>query len=235
MPNFRKQRIAGRVIKGLFVLFVVAVNAIILWRVFFSANIPESLEALTVNEPLRTAYEQHGEELTLQYQNQKTTTYAKSNRGYFSVVEYVFIPEAEQVQVVFRYNNSTLRHLAADYGLAEIPDKAGEYFDVTLLHVTDLTPDTDADNNDPAALSSIRYKPTDVKRDTTSLYTYYRYVFDGIHVDEQAISHVFLDVYYLNDLNYEKDPYGTLLLYDQLHEWLPYDLTKADKKALGAK
>jgi hypothetical protein len=136
---------------------------------------------------------------------------------------------------VFRYNNSTLRHLAEDYGLAEIPDKAGEYFDVTLLHVTDLTPDTDADNNDPAALSSIRYKPTDVKRDTTSLYTYYRYVFDGIHVDEQAISHVFLDVYYLNDLNYEKDPYGTLLLYDQLHEWLPYDLTKADKKALGAK
>lgn len=234
MPNFRKQRIAGRVIKSLFALFVLIVNCILLWRVLFSANIPNSLEALTVNEPLRAAYGQNGEALTLQYQDQEPTTYGQNNRGYFSIAEYVFIPEANQVQVVFRYNNSTLRHLAEDYGLSEIPDKSGAYFDVTLLKVTDLTPENETDGNDPATVEEIRYAPTDVKRDTTSLYTYYRYVFDGVTVDENAISHVFLDVYYVNDLDYEKTPYGSLLLYDQLHEWIPYKLTKADKKALSA-
>lgn len=233
MPDFRTHRVVGRVVKLTLTLFVFAVTAILLWRVFFSANIPDSLSAISVNDHTRTAYSAHGDDLILQYQNQKSLTYGKQNAGYFGVAEYYFIPQADQVQVVLRYNNSTLKHLAEDYGLAEIPDKSGAYFDVTLLHVTDLTPDNEADNADPATLLSVRYQPTEVKRDTTSLYTYYRLVFDGVHIDEQAVSHVFLDVYYVDDLDYEKAPYGTLLLYDHLHEWLPRELTKADKKALG--
>lgn len=233
MPNLRAHRIFGRVVKLTLTLFIFAVTAILLWRVFFSANIPESLEPLTVNDRTRAAYATHGDDMILQYQNQKSLTYGTENAGYFGVAEYYFIPQADQVQVVLRYNNSTLKHLAEDYALAEIPDKSGDYFDFTLLHVTDLTPDNEADNSDPNALKSVRYTPTDVKRDTTSLYTYYRLVFDGVHIDEQAVSHVFLDVYYVEDLDYEKEPYGTLLLYDHLHEWLPRELTKADKRALG--
>lgn len=233
MPHFRTQRVVGRVVKLTLTLFVFGVTAILLWRVFFSANIPDSLSTVSVNDRTREAYNQHGDDMILQYQNQKSLTYGKQNAGYFGVAEYYFIPQADQVQVVLRYNNSTLKNLAKDYGLAEIPDKAGDYFDITLLHVTDLTPENEADNADPNALQSVRYQPTEVKRDTTSLYTYYRLVFDGIHIDEQTISHVFLDVYYVNDLDYEKSPYGTLLLYDHLHEWLPRELTKADKKALG--
>ena len=233
MPNFRTQRIVGRVVKLTLTLFVFAVTAILLWRVFFSANIPDSLSTVSVNDATRNAYSEHGNDLILQYQEQKSLTYGKQNAGYFGVAEYFFIPQADQVQVILRYNNSTLKHLAQDYGLTEIPDKAGEHFDVTLLHVTDLTPDNEADNADPNALKSVRYQPTEVKRDTTSLYTYYRLVFDGVHIDEQSISHVFLDIYYVNDLDYEKEPYGTLLLYDHLHEWLPRKLTAADKKALA--
>lgn len=233
MPNFRAQRIFGRVVKLTLTLFVFAVTALMLWRVFFSANIPETLKPLTVNDRTRAAYEQYGDDMTLQYQEQKTLTYGTDNAGYFGVAEYVFIPQADQVQVVLRYNNSTLKNLAKDYGLAEIPDKAGDYFDITLLHVTDLTPDNAEDNADPAALQSVRIAPTSVTRDTTSLYTYYRLVFDGVTIDEQAVSHVFLDVYYVGDLDYEKEPYGTLLLYDHLHEWIPRKLTKADKTALG--
>jgi len=230
MPNFRKQRIAGWIVKSLFTLLIVAVNVLIVWRVFFSANIPNSVGTLHVNDALREAYEENGGKITAQYQNQLTTTYGENNTGYFGVPEYFFIPEANQVPVVFRYNNSTLKHLAEDYGLSEIPPKEGEYFDVTLLKVTDLTPNDETDSE----VESIRLAPTGVKRDTTALYTYYRYVFDGVEIDESAVCHVYLDVYYLQDLNYEKTPYGTLLLYDQLHEWLPFDLSRADKKALAA-
>ena len=228
MPNFRKQRIAGWVVKSLFTLLIVAINVLIIWRVFFSANIPASIGTIHVNDALREAYAENGGKITAQYQNQLTTTYGENNTGYFGVPEYFFIPEANQVQVVFRYNNSTLKHLAEDYGLSEIPAKDGEYFDVTLLKVTDLTPNDETDSE----VESIRFAPTGVKRDTTALYTYYRYVFDGVEIDGSAVCHVYLDVYYLQDLNYEKTPYGTLLLYDQLHEWLPFDLSRADKQAL---
>ena len=233
MPDFRKQRIIGFVLKTLFTLLILAVNALIIWRVAFSARIPGSVGTLVVNDRLREAYEENDGRLTAQYQNQLSTTYGEDNAGYFGVPEYFFIPEADQVQVVFRYNNSTLKHLAQDYGLAETPAKSGEYFDVTLLKVTDLTPEIEDDGKDPSTVESLRLRPTHVTRDTTLLYTYYRFVFDGVEIDEDAVCHVYLDVYYLEDLDYEKEPYGTLLLYDQLHEWLPFDFDRADKKALS--
>ena len=232
MPNFRAQRIAGRIVKLSLALFVVFINAIIIWRVFFSANIPKELHALTPNETLSQAYLKNGEEMQFFYQDQLSLTYGQDSKGYFGVPDFVFIPEAEQVQLVFRYNNSTLRHLAADFALPEAPDKANELFDVTLLKVIDLTPEIADDASDPNTVQKIRITPTSVQRDTTLLYTYYRFVFDGVSIDTGEIASVFLDVYYNEALDYEATPYGTLRLYDHLSEWLPYSLSSADKKAL---
>ena len=232
MPNFRAQRIAGRMVKASLVLFVAFINAIIIWRVFFSANIPEELNQLTKNPQLSAAYDTVGDEMRFLYQDQLSLTYGKDSKGYFGVPDFVFIPEADQVQLVFRYNNSTLRHLAEDFGLAEAPDKAADHFDVTLLKVTDLTPEIADDSNNPDAVLKTRIAPTSVQRDTTLLYTYYRFVFDGVSLSEDEIASVFLDVYYKEALDYEASPYGTLRLYDHLSEWLPYSLSSADKKAL---
>ncbi|MBO5293837.1 MAG: hypothetical protein J6B71_01110 [Clostridia bacterium] len=233
MSDYHKSRVLGRVVKASVALFVFLINAIILWRVFFSASIPGGVKALDVNEPLAAAYAQHGEELTFCYQYQKSLTYAEHNAGYFGIPEYVFIPEAKQVQIVFRYNNSTLRHLAEDYGLAEVPDKGETLFDVTLVRSTDLTPEDRDDNLDPTKISTVRYQPTSVKRDETALYTYYRIVFDGVSLEDGTLG-VFADIYYKGDLDYEKAAYGTLCLYDDLSEWLEYDLSGADRRALEA-
>ena len=232
MPNFRAQRIASRIIKTSLVLFVFCINAIIVWRVFFSANIPKELNALTPNEALTHAYAENGGELQFLYQDQLSLTYGKDSKGYFGVPDCVFIPEANQVQLVFRYNNSTLRHLQEDFALSAVPEKEGELFDVTLLKVVDLTPDNPDDANDPNAVQKTRFAPTSVQRDTTLLYTYYRFVFDGVSIDDGEIASVFLDVYYKEVLDYEVAPYGTLRLYDHLSTWLPYSLSSADKKAL---
>ena len=232
MPNFRAHRIAGRIVKLSLVLFVAAVNAIIIWRVFFSANIPSALNSLVPNSALSQAYETHGKNLHFQYQDQLSLTYSEDNRGYFGIPDYVYIPEANQIQVVFRYNNSTLRHLKEDFGLAEIPDKKSELFDVTLLHVTEIESENASDT--AATVEKVRIFPSSVSRDTTLLYTYYRFVFDGVTINEQTASSVFLDVYYLDSVDYNATPYGTLRLYDHLSEWLPYNLSSADKKALIA-
>jgi len=231
-PVFRTPRTVGKIVKWTLVLFVIAVNALLLWRVFFSANIPSELKSLSVNAPLTEAYRQNGESLTLRYQDQLSLSYDKGSQGYFGIPYYVFIPEAEQVQVVFRYNNSTLRNLAKDYGLEEIPDKGTEPFDVTLLKTTDLTPDIANDANDPNAVKNERIHPTSQIRETTALYTYYRFVFDGVTVTEGDFCSIFLDVYYKNDLDYEKAPYGVLRLYDHHSVWYEYELTQADRRAI---
>ena len=230
--RFPKHHLAGRIVKISLIVFVALVNLVVLWRVFFSANVPKKIDTIYVNDALRAAYAEQGDDLILQYQNQLNLSYDKGKEGYFGVPEYVFIPEANQVQVVFRYNNSTLKNLARDYDLNKIPKKGEHVFDVTLLKITDLTPDNASDQEDPNALEKVRYAPDAVVCDTTLLYTYYRFVFEDVSLDETTICSVFLDVYYRGDLNYDQTPYSSLRLYDHLHEWISYDLTGADKRAL---
>ena len=232
----RAPRIIGRIFKTILVLLVVAINTVIVWRVFFSANIPDALASLTVTDKTQAAYAQHGDELILQYQDQASVTKGKKDYGYFGAPQVIFIPQAEQVQLVFRYNNSTLKHLAEDYQLPDIPDKSGHLFDVTLALTTDLTPENTADNTDPSTLSVTRYRATEAYtlREETQLYTYYRYVFDGVRMDEQTVA-VFADVYYVQDVQYENDAYGRLCLYSNDQAWLSYDLPSADRKKLAQK
>ncbi len=233
MPNFRKQRIAARVIKSMVAGLVIAVNVLIIWRVFFSVKLPDAIDALTPNEALRAAYAERGEALELWYQDQATVTRAEKNSGYFSVPEFVFIPEAKQVQVVFRYNNGTIKSLARDYGLESVPAREAHLFDVTLVRTRDLTPEDKTDNDDPATLASERFfAAAEPIREQTSLYTYYRYVFEGVTV-EDVTAGIFVDIYYLGDIHYEKEAYGTLCIYSPDEERLAVKLTSDDKKALN--
>lgn len=234
--NSRAPRIARFVIKTLFTLLIIAVNAIIIWRVFFSANIPKELRYMTPTEAGMTAYAQYGNDIVAQNQDQASITKSDSSYGYFSAPQVVFLPQANQVQLVFRYNNSTLEHLQQDYKLTERPDRNAELFDVTLIKTTDLTPQDPNDNTVSANLATTRYFPTAEKteRATTTLYTYYRFVFDGITVDDLTVG-VFADVYYNADIDYNKRAYGTLCLYWNEDTWLTYPLSSEDKAALAGK
>lgn len=234
MPNFHKQRVIGRVFKGLIILLVLAINAILVWRVFFSAQTPKTISPLQANEVLVSAYEAHGDGLTLRYQDQASITRAEGSYGYFSVTQCVFIPEAQQVQIVVRYNNSTIRHLTEDFKLPEIPARENHLFDVTLVKTNDLTPDDTTDNTKDEALSFTRYTPNEgYLCDYTALYTFYRYTFDNVSVDDVTIG-VFVDFFYVDAIDYNAKAYGTLCIYSNDFEWIPYSLTSADKAALGA-
>ena len=235
MPNSRTPRIIGRVLKIVFTLLIFTVCAILLVRVCSSGD-PKSVDTLIVNKALADAYEKHGSDLLLRYQNQNTITQDEHNSGYFSVTQYVFIPQAEQVQLVFRYNVSTLERVAEDKGLDKVPGKDADLFDVTLVVVTDLTPDDKKDNEKGENLERVRFLPSDSVKDTESkrLYTYYRYVFDGVVLPEDAVE-VYAEIYYKAEINgYEGEPYGRLCLYDTEHKWFEEKLSRADKKAIEA-
>ncbi len=233
MPNGHNMRVFWRVVKWSISLLLCVICGILIWRLCSSGD-PDEVKYLMDNEALQQAYDEHGKDLVLQYQMQDTITLAKYNRGYFSITQYVFIPEARQVQLVFRYNNSTIKHLAEDYGLDAIPDKSEELFDLTLVATTDKTPDNREDNGDAAQLTMERYYPTTFERTETSLYTYYRFVFDNVEITPDMLF-VFADVYYKGDLDYEKRPYGTLCLYDDESPWVPYKLSRTERKMLENK
>lgn len=231
MTHGHNMRVFWRVVKWSISLLLVLICGILIWRMCSSGD-PEQVKYLMGNEALYEAYEKHGDDLVLQYQNQDTITLAPHNRGYFSVTQYVFIPEAKQVQLVFRYNNSTIKHLAEDKGLAAVPDKSEELFDVTLVTTTDLTPDNREDNANTDTLEMKRYTPSAATRAETSLYTYYRFVFDNIEITPEMLF-VFADVYYEGDLNYEEPAYGTLCLYDDESPWVTYKLSRTERKMLA--
>ncbi len=233
--HFKTARLIGRILRAAVYTLSAAVFAILFWRVCFSTNIPNELEGMLPNEILAAAMEEHPEGLSWRTQEQATITRAEDSAGLFGIPVFVYIPEAQQMQVILRYNNSTLKRLAKDYGFPEEEiDKSLDYFDITLSRTTDLTPDNDKDDIDASTLKVDRYAPTRVVREETILYTYYRLVFDGILIEPDTDG-VFIDVYYNQDIRYEERPYGTLCLYDCRMQWVDYELTSHDKKALGLK
>ena len=234
-------RIAGYLIKFAATALVAGVIIALLLRIF-SSGTPRELKAMTPNDRLAAAYETYGKDLYIFKQDHKSMTTAERNYGYFGITDYYIIPEADQIQLVFRYNNSTIRALAEDYSLSEVPDKGAELFDVSLLVQTDLTPDNDKDNagDVPEAVSYVRLMPVSAERKQTTLYNYFRYVFDfgeaGLSLsdilDSGELLAVYADIYYNEDINYDELAYGTLFLYDYKTDIVKERLTSKDKQAI---
>lgn len=237
-------RITGKTLRFLFFLVIFSVIAFLLWRMI-SSDDPKSMKTLTPNEKLVTAYERQGENLLLFRQTQNKMTYAASNYGYFGITDCIFIPDANQIQLVFRYNNATIRHLTEDYALEKTPERSEELYDVTLLFAIDRTPENSEDNdgNDPDSVSFLRLHPVSVTSDEKNVYNYRRFVFD---LDEAGLSladltqenglllAVYADIYYNQDIRYDESAYGTLCIYDYSQEKQTAALEKQDRKALEA-
>ena len=223
--------IFGKVLYGLLGLGILVMVLFLLWRVYFSGALPDEMERLSPNGKIAAVYLEKGE-LLLQTQEQSTHTRGENNYGYFAVPRFVFIPEADQVQVVFRYNNSTLEATQKDFELDALPPRGEEIFDVTLLQITDLTPEDPTDNVDGSpGLGEARIAPTSVTVTTTSLYTYFLYTFDNVTVTDDTFV-IYFDIYYKGALDYTAAPYGSLRLYHKDAEWLTVKLSGKDKRAL---
>ena len=234
-------RALGCLIKLFFGLLVFVVVGFLLWRIF-SANTPDELTALSVNDSIYEAYEESDGDLYMFQQGQSTITRAPNTRGYFSVTHAMFIPDANQIQIVFRYNNSTLEHLVRDKELDAIPDRSENVYDVTLFCAVDLTPDNLEDNPWISDEGTRTFRCTGelVESMEESLYNYRKYVFDFDECDEDIrelldsglLLVVYADVYYVGDLDYEEDPYGALCLYDYKTKIKEVKLSREECKAI---
>ena len=234
-------KLIKKLIVAMFSLLITGVIVFLLWRVLSSGD-PKSMKVIDVNDRVSAAYSVAGEDLYMFKQDQRSITSGNDNYGYFSITDYVIIPDANQIQTTVRYNNSTLKYTARDYGLDEIPSRDEDVYDVTLLVAVDLTPENENDNlgNDEAGVEFIRCHGRTTLSDTKNISNYRKMVFqlDDADVDlaklldEGLLLAVYADFYYVGDIDYDKPAYGTLCLYDFKTENIVVDLEGSDVKAL---
>lgn len=234
----KRMRWLSFLLKACCLALVLSVNILLFWRMCSSSD-PESMTTLSVTPAMLQVYEEKGN-LNIFTQEQNTITRAEKNYGYFSISQFLFLTDTNEVQLVFRYNDSTVRHLVEDYSLPEEPATGSDLYEITLLIATDLTPDDKSDNdgNDPASVSFTRVhaKVREVygeTKDEKTVYNYRKFVFEGVEITDLTLA-VYADIYYVGDVNYEAEAYGTLCLYDWSSEKKPYTLTSADKSNLEA-
>ena len=219
----RTFKFTGRLIKFLFSLLIVFMCVFLLWRVFGSGD-PSSMKTLSVNDAIYEAYNEANGDLEMFNQGHLTVTTAKDNRGYFTLTKTTIIPEANQIQVVLRYNNGTIRHLEEDFGLESTPNRSEDLFDVSLFFSVDLTPDNEEDNAivSEQGTRTFRCSSQLVDSDTKGLYNYRKFVFDldqcGEDIAELIKSGellaVYADIYYVEKMDLDEKAYGTLFVYD---------------------
>lgn len=241
-------RTIGKIIKYTALTAVFAVTAVILWRIFSSGD-PKSVKTVIANESLCDAYYENGDELYMYYQDQGVLTRTEGNYGYFGVTQVSIIPDANQIQVVFRYNTSTLRNIESDMGLeSKVLSRDADLFDITLAISTDLTPDKTEDNafsskEHPESVAETRCFPTEsyTVRDKKNVYNYRKYVFENVSIEELTLA-VYVDIYYKGEdangntvtPNYSEKPNGTLCIYDYKSENITRKLTSDDIDAIKA-
>ena len=235
MPNKKYSlKIAAYVLRGLFALLIIGVVGLLAFRIIDSKIVPSKVKTLTPNEKLCEVYEEYGNKLTLYRQDQGKYTREEKNYGYFANEGAIFIKEANQLQVIMSYNNSTLKHTKEDYFLPEVPSRDDEVYAVSLRIMYDLTPDN-KDDNDGSVENAVRFERIMPAGDAIShkktLYNYRKFIFDDVVIDDSVIA-VILDVHYVGDVDYDMDAYGSICLYHYEEENIQSKLSRADKNAL---
>ncbi len=222
----------GRVIKIILYTLVFAVMAFIVLRACTDGNAPSSIDKMVVTDDVAALY--NVDALKCYYQKYDEYTMGDKNYSYFGVTKTLFIPDAEQIQIVFRYNNSTIEKLPEDYPelCPSVPSRDEVLYDISLVAVIDLTPEIEDDHEDPKTLKKVRYFPTKelTVADKTSLHNYFRYTFEDI--SEENILEIYVEIYYNLAIDYEKEPYGAVRIYASDRYNHVYSLTSKDKKAL---
>lgn len=208
----------GKVIKKTFFytlrIIAVLVFGLLFWRIFSSGD-TKLAKSFLWNESAIASYKENADEFSAFYYK-RPDNYTKL--GEFQASNVYFVPSTGQFQITVRYNNSTLKKLAEDYSLDEIP--SGEVFVFTL-----------SDN-----LGNV-YTSYEYASDSKKLYNYRRVVFDNVDMNakktveedgkqvEKVFEELYINVYYIEDVLYST-PYGKMTVYDTKHYHEPIDLSK---------
>ena len=201
-------KILGRILKIAVLTLIFGVIAFLLVRIAIAEYYPPEMKALTPTDNLRSAFaadpalEIRRQELAVSYDNPDFALFM-ANHQYYA-------PAAGELQIALRYNRSTLGEVKKDFALDAEPLPSPDLFDFTLLD----------DNGN-------RYPLSTMATASKFMYEYYKLTFSGVDFGE-ATNWIRIDIYYRDAVDYEKEPYACILLYNK-------ELVKDDSIYIPAK
>lgn len=183
----------GKILKTVLICGIALCCAVLIFRIAIADHYPADVTAVIENSVLNAAYGENGE-APIAFTQTPITPYDNEEKGHFFFNSFLCIPDAKQVQVTLRYNDSTLEDIKTDMSLEEVPLGDDSRFSFYLRD----------GNGKLYSLSQAGFKHQFV-------YNYRRLVFDGIEIETSG--YVYLDVYF-GEADPETDaPYGSMLIY----------------------
>lgn len=197
---------AGNIVKITFKSLMLGISLFIYAFFIFrlcTMDDPKEMTKIIWNDVSRAAYA--ADPAGFEALDQEPNTYI-NNEGTFWISNVVYLPSADQLQLTIKYNDSTLKYLKQALGdeTLVLPD---EPFSYSLL---------DEDGNRYTAYSSVSHHKQN--------YNYRRLVFEGI--DMTDITDLYVDIYYVGNINYGETPYGSLKAWDADLATTPHDVEK---------
>ncbi len=184
----------GKALKFIGIGIIVFIYGFFIIRIITSQD-PGAIKGFVWNQTALDAYNASPESFAVE--NQEISSFYNSDGltdGLFRINEAKYVKSIGQLQVAVRYNNSTLKTVAAEYGLESLP--SGENFIYIL---------TDANGNE--------YTDYSFKALSKNVYNYRQLIFDG--VDYESAGTLTVEMYYVGDVDKTKGPIASILIYDE--------------------
>ncbi len=222
---------AGKVAKITFKVVILGISLFIysffIFRLCSTQDAPKSVSSIIWNEITRAAYQANPEEF--QILSQEPSTFITDN-GRFWISDVVYLPQAKQLQLTIKYNDSTLKYLKEALAKQQAEAETAETDngkDVILPEI--VLPDEPFDYS-ILDNSGVRYHEYASISDREQNYNYRRLVFENIEIPDHAAFYV--DMYYVGAIDYSAIPYGSLMAWNtslkteelKVEKHLPEDL-----------
>ena len=198
--------IVWHVLRALFVALIAFICLFLGWRMVFSKRPAKELRTLSDNAILSAAYEENGTITVMEQPEQVRYTEGEDNYADYHVGWCVFLEEADQVQLLFLYNNSTLRDVSEKLNISPALSRGEDVVGVELLVLVDVSPE--GHEGEPVIEERV-VRATSCEMGANRLYTFSRYTFDGVDISDD-VKVVYLDIYYEDG---ERTELGTMRLY----------------------
>ena len=202
---------AKNVAKFTFKTVILAISffiyAFFIFRLCSTQEAPESVSSVVWNDTTRAAYAAAPDEF--QILSQEPSTFITEN-GRFWISDVVYLPQAKQLQMTIKYNDSTLKYLKE--ALAKQASTTQDDGTVQTVSVDDITLPDEPFDYSILDNSGNRYHVYSSTADHKQNYNYRRLVFEDIVIPEHAA--FYIDMYYVGAIDYSAIPYGSLMAWN---------------------
>ena len=219
----KAKKIAKITFKTVILAISFFIYAFFIFRLCSTQDAPKSVSSIVWNDTARAAYAADPD--GFQILSQEPSTFITDN-GRFWISDVIYLPQAKQLQMTIKYNDSTLKYLkeALEKQASEAqtePSDESQPMDTAAVEI--VLPDEPFDYS-VLDNSGNRYHAYSSIADREQNYNYRRLVFENITVPEHAA--FYIDMYYVGAIDYTAIPYGSLMAWNTSQDTEELDTKK---------